>query len=338
MTIDLTPLNSATRLLVEATLKPAQGDRFQPTGFPNLGAATYKAPNGSEMLLVESAQSVANRLEAVCWDSVANDWVAPLKGLPVVKVMDSKSEYLTNSVLEPHRLNSPYIANSNWFATLKKEIGYDEKVSRPIDMRGKVYPVLLKYDPNSLLHGVFLEKIAGVIRTPRALSGFIEARDIAVASSGGVKNDRVDATGKSEGGGAAEGYGNIPFSRDEFTAQNITAYFNLDLAQIRAFGLGVEAEQLLIALALFKIRKFLAEGLRLRTACDLDLQGMNVTRPNGFSFPELGDIEKALPDLITKVTVKFSEPPTTVVTWKPKKKNEKATEVADTESESPEDE
>jgi CRISPR-associated protein Csb1 len=36
------------------------------------------------MLLVESAQSMANRLEAVCWDTVADDWVTPLKGLPVV--------------------------------------------------------------------------------------------------------------------------------------------------------------------------------------------------------------------------------------------------------------
>ena len=34
-------------------LKPLQGTRFQPTGFPNLGAARYRGPNGDEMLLVE---------------------------------------------------------------------------------------------------------------------------------------------------------------------------------------------------------------------------------------------------------------------------------------------
>ena len=73
MPLDLAPLDAAPRLLIEAELAPLQGTRFQPTGFPNLGAATYKAPNGVDMLLVESAQSVANRLEAVCWDEAAND-------------------------------------------------------------------------------------------------------------------------------------------------------------------------------------------------------------------------------------------------------------------------
>ncbi len=253
MPIDLSPLDNAPRLLIEATLKPLQGTRFQPTGFPNLGAATYDGPDGTKMLLVESAQSVANRLEAVCWDDIADDWVEPLKGLPLVRVKDGAGAKLTNSALEAHKLNSPYIENSEWFETLKKEIGYDEKAKRAIDMRGKIYPLVLKYDPNSLLHGFFLESIAGVIRSPRALSGFIEAEGVTTASSGGVKNDRVDASGKSEGGGSKEGYGNVPFARDEFVAGKIVAYFNLDLAQIRAFGLGKGAEKFLIAFALFKI-------------------------------------------------------------------------------------
>jgi len=336
MPLDLAPLDAAPRLLIEAELAPLQGTRFQPTGFPNLGAATYKAPNGVDMLLVESAQSVANRLEAVCWDEAADDWVKPLDGLPVVRVIDKEKKPLTNSVLEAHRLNSPYIANSVWFEGLKQEIGYDEKAAHPIDMRSKVYPVLLKYDPNSLLHGIFLEKIAGVIRSPRALSGFIEAQNVQTASSGGVKNDRVDATGKMEGGGSSEGYGNVPFSRDEFTAAPITAYFNLDLAQIRAFALGQEAEKLLIAIALFKIRKFLADGLRLRTACDLNLVAIKVTRPDNFRLPEIGELETELHALITAVTDKgqFANPPDTKVTWTPKaKKNTSSKKSADSENE-----
>lgn len=318
MPLDLSGLDGAPRLLIEATLVPLQGRRFQPTGFPNLGAATYKTPDDTEMLLVESAQSVANRLEKVCWDEIADDWVGPLKGLPVVKVTNSKGEALTNSALEAHRLNSPYIENSDWFDTLKHEIGYEEKSSRPIDMRGKVYPALLKYDPNCLLHGVFLESVAGSVRSPRALSSFIEASGVAVASSGGVKNDRVDASGKAGGSGAAGGYGNVPFARDEYVAKTITAYFNLDLAQIRGFGLGAQVEALLIVLALFKVRRFLAEGLRLRTACDLDLVTLAVTRPTNFAIPELAVLEEALPGLIAAVAAedKFANPPTTPVTWK----------------------
>jgi CRISPR-associated protein Csb1 len=325
MPLDLKPLNAVPRLLIEAELKPLQGTRFQPTGFPNLGAATYKMPdssaNGADMLLVESAQSVANRLESVCWDEVADDWVPPLKGLPVVKVRDGKGVVLTNSVLEAHRLNSAYIENSDWFDKFKNEIRYDEKATRPLNMRDNLYPALLKYDPNSLLHGVFLESIAGVIRVPRALSGFIEAKNVRTASSGGVKNDRVDASGKIEGGGAAAGYGNVPFARDEYTAEQITGYFNLDLAQLRAFGLGVEVERLLIALALFKIRKFLAEGLRLRTACDLALVSLKVTRPkDDFDVSELSDLTTELPVLIQAVSAKglFANPAATPVTWTPR--------------------
>lgn len=319
MPLDLSPLNKAQRLLIEATLKPLQGSRFQPTGFPNLGAATYDGPDGTKMLLVESAQSVANRLEAVCWDVVNDKWVEPLNGLPLVKVKDAAGTKLTNSVLEAHRLNSPYIENSEWFTKFKSEIGYDEKAKRPIDMRGKVYPLVLKYDPNSLLHGFFLESIAGVIRSPRALSGFIEAEGVVTASSGGVKNDRVDASGKSEGGGSKEGYGNVPFARDEFVATKIIAYFNLDLAQIRAFGVGTAAANLLIAVALFKIQKFLTEGLRLRTACDLDLVTLVVEKPAGFLLPSLADIESDLPALIKSVANegKFPDQRVTEVTWKP---------------------
>ena len=319
VTTGFSALKETPRLLIEAELRPLQGTRFQPTGFPNLGAATYQAPDGTDMLLVESAQSIANRLEAVCWDEVADDWVEPLRGLPVVKVLDNNGNPLTNSVLEAHRLNSPYIANSDWFSTLKEEIG--------IDMSSRVFPVLLKYDPNSLIHGIFLEKIAGVIRSPRALSGFIEAQNVRIVSSGGVKNDRVDATG-SEGGGASKGYGNVPFARDEYSAEKIIAYFNLDLAQIRAFGLGEEVEHLLIALSLFKIRKFLATGLRLRTACDLALEKITVTCPEqGFTLPALSELEKSLPGLITAVAGKkqFADPAITTVTWnsKPKKNSKK---------------
>ena len=110
MPLEVTALSGAPRLLIEADLRPVQGSRFQPTGFPNLGHAVYDAPDGGErIVLVESAQSMANRLEAVCWNDVEDDWHAPLKGLPVVKVLDEHGNPLTNSVLEAHRLNSPYI-------------------------------------------------------------------------------------------------------------------------------------------------------------------------------------------------------------------------------------
>ncbi|MBP8259819.1 MAG: type I-U CRISPR-associated protein Cas7, partial [Verrucomicrobia bacterium] len=289
-----------------------QGTRFQPTGFPDLGAATYDGPDGKKMLLVESAQSMANRFEAVCWDTVNDNWIAPLKGLPVVKVRDKNGKPLTNSLLEAHRLNSPYITNAKGFEEIKAAIAFDDK--RPFN-RDPLLRALLKYDVNSLLHGIFLEKIAGVIRLPRALTGFIESTDVTTVASGGVKNDRVRPAKGEEGKTAKEGFGNVPFHREEFCGK-MTVYFGLDLALIRGFGLGSEVEELLVALALLKIQRFLRDGLRLRTACDLEVDGgLTVQRPDGFSIPTLANLEKVLPALINKASACFAQPPDTILTF-----------------------
>lgn len=299
MSLNFAALDKAPRLLLEARLKPLQGTRFQPTGFPNLGPATYDGPDGSRMLLVESAQSMANRLETVCWDRVADDWVAPLKGLPVVKVKDKSGQALTNTVLEAHRINSPYILegkDTKVLDLLKRELAGMEEGA--VDIR-KLASVLLDHDTNALLHGVFLAKsdlAGGRLRLPRALSAFIEAEDVREAQSGGVKNDHVNPSGDT-----AKGFGNVPFARSEFVSLKITAYFNLDLAQIRGYGLGENVMRLLIALALYKIRAFLDEGLRLRTACDLECEALIVTRPEGFTVPDRKAIEDELPRLIADV-------------------------------------
>lgn len=315
MPLDLNALADSPRLLLEADLRPIQGTRFQPTGFPDLGAATYRGPNGEDMLLVESAQSMANRLEAVCWDEVADDWVEPLRGLPVVKVLDADDQPLTNSVLEAHRLNSPYILEGKdrtILEMLKEELA-DMEEGR-VDIR-QLGATLLRVDANAVLHGVFLAKkelAGGRLRLPRALSAFIEASDVRVAASGGVKKDDVDPQGDTH-----KGFGNVPFARDEYVAGRITAYFNLDLAQIRGFGLGETVERLLVGLALFKIRRFLATGLRLRTACDLEMTELRVTRPDGFTVPTLDELEVAMPELIEAVADegRFNDPPVTVMSY-----------------------
>ena len=113
----------------------------------------------------------------------------------------------------------------------------------------------------------------------------------------------------------------MPYHRDEYTARAIVAYFNLDLAQLRGYGLGENAEQLLIAMSLYKIRKFLSEGLRLRTACDLEAtNGIIVKRPDGFEMPELETLENELPGLIRKVADEnlFADPAITQMTYSKK--------------------
>lgn len=329
MTIEFGGLDNQPRLLMEAELKPIQGTRFQPTGFPDLGASVYDAPdvNGgsTQMILVESAQSVANRLEDVCWDYASESPHSALAGIPYVNVTLWDSGDATNSLLEAHRLNSPYIMRDDDF---KEALRADAKLPERetgagVLNRAALAKAVFKYDPGSILHGVFLEKIVGRARLQRCISGFIEAHDSNTADSGGVKNDSVAPAPASlrEIGltvGAAEGFGNVPFHRTEYTAKRITAYFNLDLAQIRAYGLGESAERFLITLALWKVRKFLDTGLRLRTACDLDVEGdLKVTRPKEFAVPSVSELESGLPALIAACASDglFADPPVTQLTF-----------------------
>jgi CRISPR-associated protein Csb1 len=303
---------------------------------------------------------MANRLEAVCWDEAAEDIVPELKGLPYAKVklagLGNGSD-TTSSLLEFHRLNSPYImsgvmnSGTAFADVLKPELGMHavpaaarrttgrrpatsepsteevvgtadkerDDVAGVVNLR-KLAAVCFKYDPNSLVHGVFLEKIAGRLRHPRALSAFIEASGVGRADSGGVKFDRALPKPSVAGVDAKTGYGNVPFHRTEFTAKSITAYFSLDLAQIRGYGLGDDASNLLIALSLWKVRRFLDSNMRLRTACELELsegdKSIQVKRPmKGFSLPSSSELAETMGALIKKCKSQFAQPVVTELTW-----------------------
>ncbi|MFN0084990.1 MAG: type I-U CRISPR-associated RAMP protein Csb1/Cas7u [Blastocatellia bacterium] len=320
-------LGQASRLLIEAELKPLQGDRFQPTGFPDLGAATYKRADGIPMLLVESAQSMANRLEAVCWDDATDEIIEPLKKLPHV-VVDLGSTRKTSSIREAHRLNSIYIITNKVFrekllASIQQVDGGE--VNRRALARG-----VFTLDPCSLLHGVFFARkdiAGGRARLQRILSSFIEAINVVPATSGGVKNETVDPTGVDalarfsgvEEKKNLDAAKNIPYPRTEYVAEKVVAYFNLDLASMRGYGLGDPANNLLVSLSIYKILRFLEGGMRLRTACDFELKGLIVTRPERVTFASpaelLKELQSRLPALIKACD--FGDSPITPITAPP---------------------
>jgi CRISPR-associated protein Csb1 len=289
MTASVTVLDRAPRLLLEAELVPVQGSRFQPTGFADLGPAEFTRPSdGAQMLLVESAQSVANRLERSIVDGDGVSPIEPLAGLPfvLVELAGEGKGVRTSSLVEAHRLNSPFIAgNKEYEARFLEASGY--KKGGLIDWP-RAAKAVFKDDPCSLIHGVFFSNLEdGRLRFPRALTGFIEAEHVERAASGGVKNNHFDPSGEIRAVGFDKDvYGNVPYSRLEFTAKRIAAYFNLDLTQVRGYALSACATRLLVDLSLLKIRRFLDEGLRLRTACDFQLVGdVHTRRPDGFQLP-----------------------------------------------------
>ena len=271
---------TAYRTVLEADLAPLAGSLFQPAGFPDLGAAEF----GDNALLVESAQSMANWLEATTWDAAAHDQAPELAsaGIPYVRVVDPASNFLSSSRLEAHRLASAYIMNGT-VAEITGEKWLEAQLGlvkgRPLDYRA-IARACFRLDPVSLVHGVFFARKnwPWQPKISRAVTSFIEASGVKPAVSGGVKRDVV--INEAKGGATAEGYGTVPHHRVEYTAERITAYFTVDHAQLRSYGLSGPATALLEALADFEIATLIDHGLRLRTRCDLVVRDVTGERPD----------------------------------------------------------
>ncbi len=315
------------RLLMDVKLKPTQGDRFQPTGFPEIGAAEFQRPDGTRMVLVESAQSMANRLESTIIGADGYNVIESLKGISyIVSELSADGELkFTSSLIEAHRMNSPYIiSDKNFREELKKEASYFK--GQPMNWK-KVAKAVFKYDVNSLIHGVFMANLEdGRVKLPRILSSFIEAENIREVSTGGVKNNPIDPTGKLRTNEITKDvYGNVPYHRTEFTAESINAYFNIDTSLLKSYELGENETKLVFFLCMLKIRKFLDSSLRLRTACDLMVDSnivFNIEKDEYVEFPEEKEIMEILSDLIKKCEHSFSTPPVTKLQVKAKWKKE----------------
>lgn len=339
---------SSRRVLIEADLVPMQGQRFQPTGFADLGAAVYTLPAGNRMLLVESVQSMANRLEqTICMPD--GDVIPELEGISYVKVKleleekenkrkkisaqldvlqkdEIEKSIVVTSLMEAHRLASPFIiAGKEFQEKICQEAGYDK--AKPLDWK-RIHETIFKYDVNSLLHGVFLSTVKdGRIKVPRLISGFIEAENVREAISGGVKNS-FDTSGNLRMlDYDKDVYSNVPYQRTEYTAERITAYFNLDVEGIRSLGLPEEAQELLFCLALYKVSRLLVGGMRLRTACDLRQTG-DLRCPGIDALPDTDFLLDKLQDSIKKCAPLFAQPPVTKLTAKVKEKTDKKQEEA----------
>ena len=257
------------RVIVRAELAPltGAGSRFQPTGFPDIGPALYSTPpttdrpNGQRVCIVDSAASVANRLEAVCWDEAACNVFTALNGLPYVRLLrgnDSMSDFVTSSITEPHRLASSYLteATAPNGTTLEETLHFlfgliptskkkktkkggatsDEEVGGDFQLpaqRRDMFSAIFRFDPCSLLHGLFFPQF-NQIKLPRCLYGTIEADGAETVESRGVKFDFISPEKSKD---KKSNKGQPIFPRVEAIASQVRATFVLDCAQIRSFGL-----------------------------------------------------------------------------------------------------
>ena len=318
--IDLSAFKDACRLLVTVPLKVADGTngRFQPTGFPDLGPALYEGvrefeENGKKvqravnMLFSDTAAAIGNWLEAACLSG--DDYNDDCKGIPYVRVLDGDASgeskpFLTSSVREPHRLASPYVLA----AKRSDEESMKAWLSRPDQLAiNKQRPVrpwvlaqkLFEIDPGCILHGVFLEELDGRLRLPRLVSGYIEAADPRAVNFGGVYRGEVSAKD------------NIPFSKQEFTSDDICASFIIHLSTLHGHALDKAdsanekasfcdanpKQAFLILWALYKIDRFLRKCPRLRSVCEFEVGEISARLDRrSWPWPKAADIEADFKD------------------------------------------
>lgn len=316
------------REVYQVPMRPIAGSRFQPTGFPDLGAALFtrpvrvddRHPDGwDRSLVVESAQSMANRLEATAWDARKQEPVEAFAGLPYIRVVDRQGEYLTSSRVEAHRIAAAFVKDSTLDGrpmreVIKERLGLRD--DRPLDYRG-ICAAVFALDPMCLVHGVFFadksEVWPGQPKIARALTSFVEAHDVMEAVSGGVKRD--DVRHSVQGGrGASEGYGFVPFHRTEYVAREIEASFLLDLDQLASYGLPDAPSEFLATAARWEVRALLDGGFRPRTACDLEVKD-----PSSLErLPDLDDLTRRLRDLGGRCGDLIGKGEPITVSWDPK--------------------
>ncbi len=295
----LTPaevLKGASPLVLTATLEPIVGDRFQPAGFPEIGHVIYKAPRkdgGTEnVCIVDSAASMANHLESVCQRSAHDlDLVEDLDGLPYLRCVTNTTEgkeptnereVVVTSLTEGHRIASSYFldgvplrnggakGDDTFEDDLVTRFGIvlpgSSKAHPPPAKWWDVFKTIFEADPNSLVHGVLFPQWQ--IKIPRALTAHLEAFGAGRVDRSGVKFDRLGKTTS----------GQPIFAVDDATAESIRATFVLDVSLIRSFGrktggstlgLSDKQQELLVAIALWKIRRLLESPFRYRSGCYL---------------------------------------------------------------------
>jgi CRISPR-associated protein Csb1 len=339
------------RVVIDASMELTNGSFFQPTGFPDIGACVFVDKEGRRRCLVESEQSLTNRLEAVCMQAPGT-WRAPFDGkLPVVHVSDVSGSLLATNLTEPHRLSSSYVLegtldgdgnkekNGNRLQdVLRAHLGVSEDGKRwPLDKRAELSRVVFALDPAAMLHGFqFMQWSAVGLRQQRLLHARMEA---VLAGDSDVHYGmvKIDPFGDKPSG-KHNNKGQSIAQKSRLVPESINATFELDVLGLRerwlvgekpepptdkdddekkrkrtdALAQNVNAQKFLLALALWKIRQFLADqpaydartgqverSLRLRSDCALRYSKITYrTQSNGAAF---GDSQSLEIDALVKI-------------------------------------
>jgi len=285
----LDTLYAQDRVVITASLKLTNGHFLQPTGFPDIDACVYRDKDDRRWCLVESEQSMSNRLEAVCMKS-PGVWVDDLKGLPLVVVRNKDGDLLTTNLTEPHRIASSYILDGkradntdDMRELFERKLGLRNGGDFwPLDKRKDLEEFVFALDPAALLHGFqFVQwKFVG-LRQTRLIHARLEAElaDDPEVHYGMVKWDAIEPESTRE---ERANKGQSIAAKSRIVPKNVTATFEIDVLALKNLSLKEDRKKFLLGLALWKIGAFLANkasfdprsrstgpSLRLRADCYL---------------------------------------------------------------------
>jgi len=285
----LDKLYGQDRVLITAALTLTKRHFLQPTGFPDIDACIYRDKEGRRWCLVESEQSMSNRLEAVSMKS-PGVWVDDLKGLPLIAVKNKDDDLLATNLTEPHRLASSYVLESkrtgnaaDMRALFEDKLGLRSGGDFwPLDKRPDLEKLVFALDPAALLHGFqFVQwKFVG-LRQARLIHARLEAElaDDPEVHYGMVKWDAIEPESTRE---ERANKGQSIAAKSRIVPKDVTATFEIDLLALKSLSLEANRKRFLLGLTLWKIGAFLANrasfdprsrstgpSLRLRADCYL---------------------------------------------------------------------
>jgi CRISPR-associated protein Csb1 len=328
-------------LCIKAKLVTKDGKPYiQPTGFPDIGACIFKDAQGQVRCLVESEQSMANRLEGVCMTD-AGEWVEPWKSvMPLIEVVDDGEQRIATNLTDSHRIASSYILEGKVNGVEFREIiwraigmrGSGNNAILPLTGRAQLDRVIFALDPSALLHGYqFVQTEFVGMRQPRILHARIEAilDGDEELNYGMVKVDQIEPGAAAQKGANK---GQSIAGKHRIIWKDITAIFEIDLLTLKHLHLDddntndAKTRKCLLGLALWKIGAFLSDkpsfdprsrqtlgALRLRADCHLtferfdpEIAGLN--DPSGLiscvaNSPTFnGEFNTLVPDFRTGIT------------------------------------
>jgi CRISPR-associated protein Csb1 len=250
-------------VVITASLELANGRFLQPTGFPDIGSCIYRDKEGRRWCLVESEQSMSNRLEAVCMRD-PGVWIDELSGLPIIAVRDPGGDLLTTNLCEPHRCASSYVLEGTIDGGQTMKQLFESRLglkrdgdSWPLDKRAELEKLVFAVDPGALLHGFqFVQwKFVG-LRQTRLLHGRLEAElaDEPEVHYGMVKWDAIEPESARQ---ERANKGQSIAAKGRIVPKEIAASFEIDLLGLKSLALDDTQKKFLLGLALWKIGAFL---------------------------------------------------------------------------------